>query len=84
MVRHVRRAKLLSAMMKLFAVFVFAYEAMGDGEDGPTNTLVEQLIWLRAVTGLVSLRTGDAGRGCAAWQRAAWTRVIARPLSSWT
>ena len=33
---------------------------MGDGEDGPTHQPVEQLISLRAVPGLLTLRPGDA------------------------
>jgi transketolase len=33
---------------------------MGDGEDGPTHQPVEQLISLRAMPGLVTLRPGDA------------------------
>jgi transketolase len=33
---------------------------MGDGEDGPTHQPVEQLISLRAIPGLVTLRPGDA------------------------
>ena len=33
---------------------------MGDGEDGPTHQPVEQLISLRAIPGLITLRPGDA------------------------
>jgi transketolase len=33
---------------------------MGDGEDGPTHQPVEQLISLRAIPGLVTIRPGDA------------------------
>jgi len=33
---------------------------MGDGEDGPTHQPVEQLLSLRAIPGLVTLRPGDA------------------------
>jgi transketolase len=39
---------------------VFTHDAMGDGEDGPTHQPVEQLLSLRAVPGLVTLRPGDA------------------------
>lgn len=33
---------------------------MGDGEDGPTHQPVEQLVSLRAIPGLVTLRPADA------------------------
>ena len=36
------------------------HDAMGDGEDGPTHQPVEQLISLRAIPGLITLRPGDA------------------------
>jgi len=50
----------LSAMMELPAIFIFTHDAMGDGEDGPTHQPVEQLLSLRAIPGLVTLRPGDA------------------------
>jgi transketolase len=46
--------------MELPAIFVFTHDAMGDGEDGPTHQPVEQLLSLRAIPGLVTLRPGDA------------------------
>ena len=46
--------------MELPCIFVFTHEAMGDGEDGPTHQPVEQLVSLRAVPGLVTLRPCDA------------------------
>jgi len=50
----------LSALMELPAIFIFTHDAMGDGEDGPTHQPVEQLLTLRAIPGLVTLRPGDA------------------------
>jgi transketolase len=50
----------LSALMELPTLFVFTHDAMGDGEDGPTHQPVEQLISLRAIPGLVTLRPADA------------------------
>ena len=49
-----------SALMELPAIFIFTHDAMGDGEDGPTHQPVEQLISLRAIPGLITLRPGDA------------------------
>jgi transketolase len=57
---YARPAIRLSALMELPTIFVFTHDAMGDGEDGPTHQPVEQLISLRAVPGLVTLRPGDA------------------------
>src|SRR5438034_10352552 len=50
----------LAAIMELPVIFVFTHDAMGDGEDGPTHQPVEQLISLRAIPGLATLRPGDA------------------------
>ncbi len=50
----------LSALMELPTIMVFTHDAMGDGEDGPTHQPVEQLLALRAIPGLVTLRPGDA------------------------
>jgi transketolase len=55
-----RPAIRLSALMELPTLFIFTHDAMGDGEDGPTHQPVEQLISLRAIPGLVTLRPGDA------------------------
>jgi transketolase len=46
--------------MELPAIFIFTHDAMGDGEDGPTHQPVEQLLSLRAIPGLVTIRPGDA------------------------
>jgi transketolase len=46
--------------MELPSMFVFTHDAMGDGEDGPTHQPIEQLISLRAIPGLITLRPGDA------------------------
>ena len=50
----------LSALMELPASFIFTRHAMGDGEDGPTHQPVEQLLSLRDIPGLVTLRPADA------------------------
>src|SRR5262249_39927745 len=57
---YARPAIRLSALMELPTIFIFTHDAMGDGEDGPTHQPVEQLISLRAIPGLVTLRPGDA------------------------
>ncbi len=57
---YLRPALRLAALMELPALFVFTHDAMGDGEDGPTHQPVEQLVSLRAIPGLTTLRPGDA------------------------
>src|SRR6202030_1373451 len=57
---YARPAIRLAALMELPSLFVFTHDAMGDGEDGPTHQPVEQLLSLRAIPGLVTLRPGDA------------------------
>ena len=57
---YARPAIRLAALMELPAIYVFTHDAMGDGEDGPTHQPVEQLLSLRAIPGLVTLRPADA------------------------
>jgi transketolase len=57
---YARAAIRLSALMEIPCIFVFTHDAMGDGEDGPTHQPVEQLVSLRAIPWLVTLRPGDA------------------------
>jgi transketolase len=57
---YARPAIRLAALMELPSLFVFTHDAMGDGEDGPTHQPIEQLISLRAIPGLITLRPGDA------------------------
>jgi transketolase len=42
---------------------------MGDGEDGPTHQPVEQLLSLRVIPGLTTLRPGDANEVVEAYRR---------------
>jgi transketolase len=57
---YARPAIRLAALMEIPSIFIFTHDAMGDGEDGPTHQPVEQLLSLRAIPGLVTLRPGDA------------------------
>jgi transketolase len=62
----------LSALMQLPTVFIFTHDSIGLGEDGPTHQPVEQLLSLRSVPGLITLRPADANEVVEAW------RVIAQ------
>ncbi|KQP51325.1 transketolase [Methylobacterium sp. Leaf108] len=50
----------LAALMELPVFHVFTHDSIGVGEDGPTHQPVEQLLSLRCIPGLVTLRPADA------------------------
>ncbi|MDD4635649.1 MAG: transketolase C-terminal domain-containing protein, partial [Dehalococcoidales bacterium] len=58
----------LAAMMGLGVVFLFTHDLIGLGEDGPTHQPVEQIMGLRLVPGLVTLRPADAAETIGAWR----------------
>ena len=58
----------LSALMGLPTIFVFTHDSIGLGQDGPTHQPVEQLLGLRGIPGLVTLRPGDANEVVEAWR----------------
>jgi transketolase len=58
----------LSAIMEIPAVWIFTHDSIGVGEDGPTHQPIEQLVSLRAVPGLITLRPGDANEVLEAWR----------------
>jgi transketolase len=54
--------------MEIPVIYVFTHDSIGVGEDGPTHQPVEQLVSLRAVPGLVTLRPADANEVAEAWR----------------
>ncbi len=58
----------LSALMEVPAIWIFSHDSIGVGEDGPTHQPIEQLITLRAVPGLITLRPADANEVVEAWK----------------
>jgi transketolase len=58
----------LAALMELPAIFIYPHDSIGLGEDGPTHQPVEQLLSLRSVPGLVTLRPADANEVVEAWR----------------
>src|ERR1700726_1149137 len=52
----------LSALMELPVIYVFTHDSIGVGEDGPTHQPVEQLVALRSIPGLITLRPADANK----------------------
>jgi transketolase len=58
----------LGALMELPVIYVFTHDSIGVGEDGPTHQPVEQLIALRTIPGLMTLRPADANEVAEAWR----------------
>ena len=58
----------LSALMELPVIFVFTHDSIGVGQDGPTHQPVEQLVALRSIPGLITLRPADANEVVEAWR----------------
>jgi transketolase len=58
----------LSAIMEIPAIWIFSHDSIGVGEDGPTHQPIEQLITLRAIPGLMTLRPADANEAVEAWK----------------
>jgi transketolase len=63
-----RPAIRLAALMELPVIYVFTHDSIGVGEDGPTHQPVEQLLSLRAIPGLLTIRPGDANEVAEAWR----------------
>jgi transketolase len=60
----------LAAMMRIRVIFIFTHDSIGLGEDGPTHQPVEQLMGLRTVPNLVTIRPADATETVEAWKMA--------------
>jgi len=58
----------LAALMQLPTIYVFTHDSIGLGEDGPTHQPIEQLIQLRAIPGMLTLRPADANEVTEAWR----------------
>jgi transketolase len=58
----------LAALMEIPVIYVFTHDSIGVGEDGPTHQPVEQLLALRSIPGLITLRPADANEVVEAWR----------------
>jgi transketolase len=65
---YMKPALRLSAMMRLPTITVFTHDSIGLGQDGPTHQPVEQLIALRSIPNLITLRPADANEVVEAWR----------------
>ena len=58
----------LAALTGIRAIFVFTHDSVGLGQDGPTHQPIEQLMGMRAVPNLVTIRPADANETVEAWR----------------
>jgi transketolase len=58
----------LSALMEIPVIYIFTHDSIGVGHDGPTHQPIEQLIALRSIPGLLTLRPADANEVTEAWR----------------
>src|SRR5262249_44305663 len=58
----------LSALMEVPVIYVFTHASSGRGQAGPTPQPVEQLVALRSIPGLITLRPADANEVSEAWR----------------
>jgi transketolase len=58
----------LGAIMEIPVIYIFTHDSIGVGEDGPTHQPVEQLVSLRSIPGLVTIRPADANEVAEAWR----------------
>jgi transketolase len=58
----------LAAIMEIPTIYIFTHDSIGVAEDGPTHQPVEQLLSLRAIPGLLTIRPCDANEVAEAWR----------------
>ena len=58
----------LAAIMKLRSIFVYTHDSIGLGEDGTTHQSIEQLMSLRAMPNVTTIRPADANETSQAWR----------------
>jgi transketolase len=66
-VDYMRPAVRLAAMNHLPVVHVWTHDSIGLGEDGPTHQPVEQLMSVRTIPQLCTVRPADAAEAAEAW-----------------
>jgi transketolase len=58
----------LAALMELPVIYIFTHDSIGVGQDGPTHQPIEQLVALRSIPGLITIRPADANEVVEAWR----------------
>ena len=67
---YMRPSIRLGSLMGLRVAYVFTYDSIALGQDGPTHQPVEQLLGLRAIPNLVVIRPADGTETVEAWKSA--------------
>ncbi len=65
---YMKPAIRIAAIMEVPVIYIFTHDSIGVGEDGPTHQPVEQLLSLRSIPGLITLRPADANEVAEAWR----------------
>ena len=65
----------MAALMGIRVIYIFTHDSVGMGEDGPTHQPIEQLMGLRLVPNLVTIRPADATETAEAWKVAIERRI---------
>ncbi|MFH1382977.1 MAG: transketolase [Chloroflexota bacterium] len=65
---YMRSPVRLAAVMGIRVIYIFSHDSIGLGQDGPTHQPIEQLLGLRAVPNLLTLRPADATETVEAWK----------------
>ena len=65
----------MAALMGIRVIYIFTHDSVGLGEDGPTHQPIEQLMGLRLVPNLVTIRPADATETAEAWKVAIERRI---------
>jgi len=65
---YMRGSIRVAALMSLPVVYVFTHDSIGLGEDGPTHQPVEQILSLRVIPNLVTIRPADGNETSQAWK----------------
>ena len=80
----------LASLMELPIFHIFTHDSIGVGEDGPTHQPVEQMLSLRCIPGLVTLRPADANEVAEAYRvifslkdQPAVLALSRQPLPTW-
>jgi transketolase len=58
----------LAALTKLRVIYIFSHDSVALGEDGPTHQPIEQILSLRAIPNLITIRPADATETVEAWK----------------
>jgi transketolase len=58
----------LAALMGIRVIYIFTHDSIGLGQDGPTHQPIEQLMGLRTIPGLVTIRPADTTETVEAWR----------------